>query len=173
MAEPFIGEIRMFPYSFAPLNWAYCNGQLIQISQNMSLYAIIGTRYGGNGTTNFGVPNLQGRVPMHAGTGPGLTPRPLAYYDGYPTVQLTEQNLPSHTHTVHALYSSASTSTPSASVYPAKPTVVVYSTDLSDLQPMSDVSISTTGSYQYHENRQPYLVVPFFISLMGIFPPRN
>jgi microcystin-dependent protein len=169
MADPFIAEIRMFAGNFAPSGWAFCNGQIIPISQNTALFSLLGTTFGGNGQTTFALPNLQGRVPMHPGTGPGLTPRSLGDSGGSNSVTLTESQLPAHAHppeNAHA--SSATTGTPSETVSLAVTTARIYGPAV-DLEPMN----ASAGGGQPHENRQPFLGLGFIIALQGIYPSRS
>lgn len=169
MSEPFIGEVKIFSGDFAPRFWAFCDGQLLPIQQNQALFSLLGTTYGGNGTTNFALPNLRERAPMHFGTGPGLSARQLGESGGEAAVTLQASQIPSHNHTLRGA-AAASTGTPSNSVVPgAGPKVYRSATNLT---PMS-ASLTATGGGQAHENRQPYLGLTFIIALQGIFPSRN
>lgn len=168
--EPFIGEIRLFAGNFAPRGWAFCDGQLLPIAQNQALFSIIGTTYGGDGRTTFALPDLRGRAPIHAGSGPGLTPRVLGARGGEEQVTLTESQLPQHTHSLMASTAKADTKTPTGEVlggntknYTAPPTNV--DTDIS--------SIGIAGEGQAHNNMQPYLTLNYIIALQGIYPSRN
>lgn len=180
MSEPFVGEIRQFPYSFAPHNFAYCAGQLIPIQQNTALYSILGVNYGGNGTSNFGLPNLQGRAMMHQGSGPGLTPRTIGETDGSPTVTLIQTEIPAHNHlmTVKMAGSPAVSATGSGgylSISKSSDTgsQQAYSNATTQLVPLAPTMVGLAGGGTAHENRQPYLVIPFCIALFGMFPSRN
>lgn len=175
MSEPFIAEIRIFPYDYAPRGWAYCDGQLLPIAQNTSLFSLIGTTYGGDGRTTMGLPNLQGRVPMHPGRGPGLTPRTLGEQVGSQTVAITEAQIPSHNHAVNGysglrddLFDPADhwvTGHENEKTYKENPP----SPDAS----LASSAISTTGDSQGHANVQPYQVLSFCIALEGLYPPRS
>jgi microcystin-dependent protein len=178
MPEPFLGEIRTFAGSYAPAGWAFCNGQLLSIAQNTALYSILGTMYGGNGTTQFALPNLMGRAPLHKGEGPGLTPRTVGDTVGEESATLTIDNLPMHTHQVVASTGSGSTGKPEGNVFaespapgPHRPPVSLYSA--SPTTTMNGQALSSTGGDQPHNNMQPYLGLNFIIALQGIFPSRN
>ena len=182
MADPFVGEIRMFGGNFAPLGWALCDGQLLSISSNAALFSIIGTFYGGNGTSTFQLPNLQGIVPMHQGQGPGLTPRVIGETGGEPAVTLNTNELAAHNHPMHARAVDGQTGTPGTTTALAKPTPATnpaYQTSLgSPIQQLNAASVSSAGGTQGggaapHNNMQPYLVVNFIIARRGVFPTRN
>ena len=170
MATPFIAEIRMFGFGFAPRNWAFCNGGTLGIQQNQALFSLVGTTYGGNGTTNFMLPNLQGRVPLHSGNGassPGLTPRALGATGGSETVTLTTQQLAAHNHPATGSSAAATLGPPDGNLWAQGP----YSTTPNNSMAQGDTT--NTGGGQAHENRSPYTVVNFCIALTGIFPSRN
>ncbi len=173
MSDPFVAEIRVMPYTFAPKGWARCDGQLMPISQNTALFALLGTYYGGNGVSNFALPDLRGDYAMGTGQGPGLSDRALGETVGVPEVTLQPQEMPSHSHNLMAGATPASTS-PTAALM--SPTVSgggnVYRTP-GLAAPMAPASLGTAGGGQAHENRQPCLAVPFCIALQGIFPPRG
>ena len=178
MSEPFVGEIRMFTYNFAPRNWVYCDGQLLEISQNTMLFSIVGDRYGGDGRVTMGIPNLNGRVPLHKGTGPGLSPYILGQWHGFSAIKLSNNNIPSHTHEVYAMKTSATESIPSTTLMPAKGIVTIYKQNPSDLVQMSSKSLAfaggqTNGDTDAHINMQPYTTVAFCIATEGDYPPRN
>lgn len=178
MSEAYIGEIRCFGFGFAPYQWALCNGQLMAISQNAALFSILGTSFGGNGTTTFGLPNLQGQIPMHWGSAPGLPTTVIGEVMGTPTVSLMQQQIPLHNHAATACVLGSvneQTATPNANCfladaetgdhpYLASPTVNA---------PFSPKAISTAGNSIPHDNMQPYLAMSFCISLYGIFPSRS
>jgi len=173
MTEPFIAEIRVLPYTFAPKGWARCDGQLMPISQNTALFSLIGTYYGGNGISNFALPNLQGNFAMGTGQGPGLTERVIGETVGADSVTLLPQEMPSHSHALMAGPTAAATSPSGAAMSPtASGGGNVYRVP-GTAAPMADASIAQTGGGQAHENRQPYLSMPFCIALQGIFPPRS
>jgi microcystin-dependent protein len=173
MSSPFIAEIRAVCFNFAPRGWAFCNGQLIPISQNTALFSLLGTTYGGNGTTNFGLPNLQGRTPMHWGNGAGLTPRALGETGGATNVTLLASQLPAHSHTVVTVAKAAEATADRANASGniiAQPSDSAYATGTSNAT-MSPTT--STGGGQPHNNMQPYLVLNFIIAMQGIFPARN
>ena len=172
MSDQFVGEIRIFAGNFAPTGWALCNGQLLPISQNTALFSILGTNFGGDGRTNFGLPNLQARFPLHAGAGPGLTLRQLGESDGVPSVALGTAQIPSHGHALHAATAST-TGTPGATVGLAPPASGSIYHTLTHPVLMDPSSIGPVGQGIAHENRQPFLVLSFIIALQGIFPPRG
>jgi microcystin-dependent protein len=171
MTQAFIGEIKMFGGNFAPRNYAFCNGQLLPISQNTALFSLLGTTYGGNGQTTFALPNLQGNVPMGQGPGPGLSPRTLGETDGVPSVTLLESQLPPHSHTQQAS-TAAATATAGPSGAPAATTVPLYSAGSRDA-PMAAAAVGAAGNSAPHNNMAPYLAVSFIICLFGVFPARN
>jgi microcystin-dependent protein len=177
MSEPFIAEIKMFAGNFAPRGYAFCNGQLLPIAQNTALFSLVGTTYGGDGRTTFGLPNLQDRAPMHPGNGPGLTPRRLGESGGAATHTLSANELPAHGHgaadTGMAAVSSAGTSgTPGANkALAASPggRSSIYREASSPLE----MAVASAGGGQAHENRQPYLGLNFIVALVGLYPSRN
>jgi microcystin-dependent protein len=169
MSSPFVGELRMFGGNFAPAGWAFCNGQLLPISQYETLYNLIGTTYGGDGVSTFGLPNLQGRVPVHQGTDRQGTSWIEGQISGTENVTLTVGQMPQHNHTVMANASGAS-STPTGNLYGGGQ--AMFSTNAPSVQ-MSNTVISTTPGSVAHSNLMPFLTVSFIISLFGIFPSRN
>jgi microcystin-dependent protein len=176
MSEPYIGEIRMFAGNFAPKGWAFCNGQLLSIAQNSALFSILGTTYGGNGQTTFGLPNLQGRVPMHWGTGQGLTPRTLGETSGSENVTLLNNQMPAHTHAIAANSGQGDTFSPEGAVNAAaldasQQPLNIYSTAVNTT--MAAQSVTAAGGSQPHDNMQPYQCVSFIIALEGIYPSRS
>jgi microcystin-dependent protein len=175
MSEPFIAEIRIFAGNFAPRGWAFCDGQLLPISQNTALFSLIGTTYGGDGRTTTALPNLQGRAPMHPGRGPGLTARRLGEKVGVETVTLSEAQIPSHGHTARADTTVAATSTPNNTTALARSGAgQAYQTDTtSNLVDMASQTLSTTGGSQSHANMQPFLALNFIIALVGLYPSRS
>jgi len=168
--DPYIGELRCFGFNFAPQGWALCNGQLLSISQNTALFSLLGTMYGGDGRTTFGLPDLRGRAPLSFGQGPGLANYSQGQAAGTETVTLTAATLPPHSHAV-AASSTATTKNPSGAVPAVTGAGSSYGTT-TDLQ-MSAAMIGGGGSGQPHENLQPYLVLNWCIALVGIFPPRD
>jgi len=180
MSEPFIAEIRMMPYSFAPMNWAWCAGQLLPINQYQALFSIIGMTYGGDGRNTVGLPNLMGRAPMGAGQEPGHPSYSPGVIVGQESVSLSVSQMPSHTHAVNADSAQASESSPTnalpaAAVKEARGGVIAeltaYSSSADNLA--SPTSVSMAGEGLAHENRQPYLGVNFCIALQGLYPSRN
>lgn len=179
MSEPYIGEIRIFGFNFAPRGWAFCDGQTIPISQNTALFSILGTVYGGNGTTTFQLPNLQDRAPMHWRDGPGLTPRTLGEVLGSPTVTLTNDQIPSHSHALFGAVVSPANAAQQVSAPTNQAYVSIsnpgqaYATTNSPPVAFAPQAIGNTGGNQPHENLQPILALNFCIALEGIFPSRN
>ena len=175
MSEPFIAEVRMWALNFAPRSWAFCNGQLLPIAQNTALFSLIGTTYGGDGRTTTALPNLQGRAPMHPGRGPGLTPRTLGEKGGYETHTLSEQQLPSHSHTLNAAGTAAGPENNPAGNLPVisggRGAAWLYGTG--NPANMSDKTIGSVGGGQVHNNMQPFLTLTFTIALQGVYPSRN
>lgn len=169
MGSPFVGEIRMFAGSFAPANWAFCNGQVIPISQNETLFALIGTTYGGDGVSTFALPNLQSRVPVHMGTDRQGTVWTEGQPSGTENVTLTVAQMPQHNHTVAANASGGNT-VPTGNVYGGGQSM--FSTNTPSVA-MSNAVISNSGGSVPHANLMPFLAVSFIISLFGIFPSRN
>lgn len=171
MSEPFLGEIRIFGGNFAPTGWMLCNGGLLPIAQYTALFSIFGTTYGGDGKTNFGLPNLQDAAPMNAGAGPGLTPRDLGETAGSTTVTLLQTSMPSHNHTGVASQTDGVQNTPlvlaEAPIYGADP-----ATGSSQIVAMAAASVGPTGGNQPHNNMQPYLGMTFIVAYEGIFPSR-
>jgi len=168
--DPYLGEIRCFGFNYAPRGWLLCNGQLLSISSNTALFSLLGTMYGGNGTTTFALPDLRGRVPLAFGQGPGLSNRTQGQAGGAEAVTLTAATLPPHGHTV-AASSTATTKNPSGSLPSVTPAGASYGTT-ADLA-MSASMIGGGGSGQPHDNMQPYVVLNWCIAATGIFPPRD
>lgn len=171
MSDPFVGEIRMFAGNFAPRGWALCDGQLLAVSQNDALFSLLGTIYGGDGRTTFGLPELRGRIPIHAGSGPGLSQRRLGAKSGTEKETLTVNQLPAHTHQFQSSHGSATTRDPIGNA-PAGATADVYVDNFSEF-PLSNSEISSIGGSQPHANLMPFLCVHFIIALFGIYPSRN
>ena len=165
MAQPYVGEIRMFAGNFAPAGWMFCEGQLLPISENETLFQLIGTTYGGDGQENFGLPDLRGRIPIHQGN--GFT---LAETGGAEEITLTTTQTAAHTHPMQANNSQGSTPNPGNTVVLAgSPNVDIYIQDIAN-QPLAPTSTTPVGGSQPHTNFQPYLCIDFIISLFGIFP---
>ena len=166
MSDPYIGEIKVISFNFPPKGWAFCNGQLLAINQNQALFSILGTMYGGNGQTNFALPNLQGRIPVHQGAG-----YTVGQAAGEAAHTLTINETPAHTHP-GAAQSTASTPgiSPAGAIWATAPTPAFSPAPNTQLNP---AAVSTAGGSQPHENQSPYLVLNFVIALVGIFPSRN
>jgi len=171
MSEPFIGEIRMFAGNFAPRGWAFCDGQLLSISQNEALFSLLGTIYGGDGRTTFGLPELRGRIPIHMGSGPGLPPRSLGSKSGAETVTVTVSQLPAHTHPLQASQNTATERHPEGKVFAQTPGVETYS-HTGPVASMGASAVGNTGGSQWHTNLMPFLCINFIIALVGIYPSR-
>ena len=172
MADPFMAEIRIFPFNFAPRCWAWCNGQLLPLSQNTALFSLLGTTYGGNGQSNFALPNLQGRSPMHPGQGPGLSLHDLGETGGSETVTLLESEIPSHNHSVLAGSLNSQAISPAANVTGRGNPTPIYTNTLT-AKSMNAGAISPTGGSQPHNNMMPYLTFYFNIAMQGVYPPRT
>lgn len=172
MSEPFVGEMRMFAGNFAPRGWAFCDGQLLAVSQNDALFSLLGTIYGGDGRTTFGLPDLRGRIPIHAGSGPGLSPRRLGAKGGAENVTLTVNQLPSHTHTMQAQTVNANTPNAQGNLLSQTPTVDLYITD-PPVQSMASSAVTNVGGSRSHTNLMPFLCINFIIALFGIYPSRQ
>ncbi|MBY6204408.1 tail fiber protein [Halomonas denitrificans] len=172
MSEPFIAEIRIFAGNFAPRSWAFCDGQLLPIAQNTALFSLIGTIYGGDGRTTTALPNLQGRAPMHPGTGPGLTPRSIGQNGGVEQVTITEQQMPNHRHTLTGSNTFAGDDDP-AGQYPSRPRGFGIYTAPGAPVAMAATAATGTGGGQPHNNMQPYLAMSFIIALQGLYPSRS
>lgn len=171
--NPYLGEIRIFAFNFAPKGWAMCNGQLLSIQSNTALFSIIGTYYGGNGTTTFALPNLQGRAPIHQGQGQGLSPYNVGQNGGTETVTLNTQQMPHHNHTANTVSGPQATAPRPSNAYPGNATSgSVYSTANPD-STFNNNFVGFQGNNQPHNNIQPYLTMTFCIAVQGIFPPRN
>ncbi len=176
MADPFVAEIRIFPFNFAPRGWAFCNGQLLPISQNTALFSLLGTTYGGNGQSNFALPDLQGSAAMHQGQGPGLSLRDLGEQSGSQTVTLIISEMPAHTHTVSGKVAGG-TASPTDLVWgtsnAAKVAANFYAPAAAAPVNMNPGALSITGGSQPHNNMMPYLTLNFNIALQGVYPPRT
>lgn len=172
MADQFVAEIRIFPFAFAPTGWALCNGQLMPISQNTALFSLLGTTYGGDGKSTFGLPDLQGSVPMHPGQGPGLSLHDLGETGGTESVTLLESEIPSHSHTVNASIGPASLQAPGPTRVLGRANNPVYLDNPATMVAMSPQALVPAGGGQPHNNLQPYLTVSFCIALQGIYPQR-
>lgn len=172
MSEPFVGEIRMFAGNFAPRGWAFCDGQLLAVSQNDALFSLFGTIYGGDGRTTFGLPDLRGRIPIHAGSGPGLSPRRLGAKGGAENVTLTVNQLPSHGHNFRAVTGPADRTSPDAATVAESVTNDIYNVEIPD-SPLSSSAVSKVGGSRSHTNLMPFLCIHFIVALFGIYPSRH
>jgi len=168
MAEPFLSEIRLMSFVFAPKGWALCNGQLLPINQNQALFSLLGTTFGGDGRVNFALPDLRGRTPIHVGSGHALGER-----GGEQAHTLSISELPQHTHFVNASSNSATDGTPSNSLVLAQSTAANLYGSATALQAMAPAAVSNVGGSQAHLNMQPFLTLSFCIALQGIFPSPN
>lgn len=166
MSEPFIAEVKLFPYSFAPRGWAFCDGQLMMISQNQALFSLLGTTYGGDGRTTFALPDLRGRTPVHPNPGNGIT---LGQVAGAEAHTLTANEMPLHNHLAMADSNMATQKTPVGNVWAAQ-SANSYGAAVAGA--MNPTALTPAGESQPHDNMQPYLVLHFCIALQGIFPPR-
>jgi microcystin-dependent protein len=174
MADPFVAEIRIFPFNFSPQGWAVCNGQILPISQNTALFSLLGTTYGGDGKSTFALPDMQGNAPMHPGQGPGLSNHLLGETGGSETVTLLESEIPSHAHSLRAATTTATKSTPAGNSFSRVSGATPYIAPPGNpLVPMSASALAPAGGDQPHNNMQPYLTLRFNIALQGIFPPRT
>jgi microcystin-dependent protein len=172
MADPFVAEIRIFPFNFAPRGWAWCDGQLMPLSQNTALFSLLGTTYGGNGKSNFALPDIQGRTVMHPGQGPGLSLHDLGETGGSETVSLLESEIPSHSHTMNASQADGLERTPAGQLLSTGVGISQYQTPQS-MTNLSPNAVAPAGGDQPHNNLQPYLTFYFNIALQGVFPPRG
>ena len=172
--DPFVAEIRIFPFNFAPKGWAFCDGQILPLSQNTALFSLLGTTYGGDGKSNFALPNMQGNAPMHPGQGPGLSLHDLGETGGSDTVTLLESEIPSHSHTLMCLPAVADSQSPAggtiARVTGAQPYLAPAG---APLVAMNSNAVTPAGGDQPHNNLQPYLTLNFCIALQGVYPPRT
>jgi microcystin-dependent protein len=172
MSEPFVGEIRMFAGNFAPRGWALCDGQLLAVSQNEALFSLLGTIYGGDGRTTFGLPDLRGRVPIHEGSGPGLPTYRLGQKSGSEIETLSVNHMGAHAHGLKASGNPAGDTAVQGNVPAATTGAAIYSTATSDAA-LDAAMITPTGGGQSHTNVMPFLCVNFIIALVGIFPSRS
>jgi microcystin-dependent protein len=175
--DAYLGEIRMFCGTYAPANWAFCQGQLLPVSSNTALFSLLGTAYGGNGTTNFALPDLRGKVPISQGTGPDLSERVVGDTGGVPAVTLTQKEMPAHNHRAQGLTKTGTSKSPVDGVWTQHATDVRPPVPTKLFAPNGDVqmaadALAAAGGGQPHNNMQPYLGVNFIICTRGIFPPR-
>ena len=172
MSDPFVAEIRIFPFNFPPTGWAFCDGQLMPISQNTALFSLLGTTYGGDGKSTFALPDLQGRAAMHPGQGPGLSLRDLGEEGGSETVTLLQTEIPVHSHALVASLSDGLFTQPSAQLFSQGVGVNIWGTTVPTTT-LADNALSPAGGDLPHNNMQPYLTLNYCIALQGIFPPRQ
>lgn len=178
MSTPYLGEVYLFAGNFAPRNYAYCSGQILPISQYTALFSLLGTYYGGNGTTNFALPDLRGRLPINQGQGPGLSGYTIGEDLGSEAVTILSTTMPSHNHSLHLTNKAASTPTPGSNLpgVLAAPFTGVYVADANKTGSpvtMNPISVSLVGGSQPHENRMPALAISLVIALVGVYPSRN
>lgn len=175
MADPFVAEIRIFPFNFPPKGWAFCDGQLLPLSQNTALFSLLGTTYGGDGKSNFALPNLQGNAPMHPGQGPGLSLHDLGETGGADTVTLLQSELPSHSHTMRANSGDGISPSPANNVAsgPGADRDLFWYKVGAPNATMNPLASGSAGGGQPHNNLMPYLTFNFCIALQGVFPPRT
>jgi len=172
MSEPFIAEVRIFAGNFAPRGWAFCNGELLPIAQNTALFSLLGTTFGGDGRTTVGLPDLQGRAPMHPGNGPGLTARKLGQKVGAETVTLTEAQMAAHPHPEQGTPAPAQATTAAGNLLARSPDEDAYGSP-GTVVAMNPDSTTNTGGGGAHGNVQPFLALNFIIALVGLYPPRS
>jgi microcystin-dependent protein len=174
MSEPFVGEIRMFAGNFAPRGWSFCDGQLLAVSQNDALFSLLGTIYGGDGRTTFGLPDLRGRIPIHQGQGPGLSPRKLGSKAGSEKETLTTSQMPSHSHTPQGSNNQATSTTLSGNVLAkVEADAAMYVPTKATPQNLINGIVANTGGSRSHTNLMPTLCIHYIIALVGIYPSRQ
>jgi microcystin-dependent protein len=171
MADPFVAEIRIFGFGFAPQGWAFCDGQILPISQNTALFSLLGTTYGGDGKSTFALPNLQGSVPLHAGDSPGGSSYDLGQQGGAETVTLLQSEVPPHTHVMNASAAEAGATSPEGQLFAAGQGIAQYAAPGTG-STLSPQTVAPAGGDQPHNNMQPSLTLSFCIALQGVFPPR-
>jgi microcystin-dependent protein len=173
MADPFVAEIRIFGFNFAPRGWAFCNGQIMPISQNTALFSLLGTTYGGDGKSTFALPNMQGNAPMQPGQGPGLSLHDLGETSGSETVSLLESEIPAHVHTLRASSDDGDLAAPNQTRSLARSAGGFAYAPAQNLTQMAWEALALAGNDMPHNNMQPYLTLNFCIALQGVFPPRG
>ena len=170
--DPFVAEIRIYPFNFAPKGWAFCDGQLLPISQNTALFSLLGTTYGGDGKSNFALPDMQGNAPMHPGQGPGLSLHDLGETGGSDTVTLLQSEIPLHSHGLIASATDGNNTKPAGQLFAQGVGVSIWGTVAPNTQ-FNTSTLAPAGGGQPHNNRQPYLTLSFCIAMQGVFPPRT
>jgi len=170
--DPFVAEIRIFGFNFAPKGWAFCDGQLLPLSQNTALFSLLGTTYGGDGKSTFALPDMQGNAPMHPGQGPGLSLHDLGETGGSETVSLLESEIPAHAHSTNISGTQAIQNTPLNQLPAIGVGVNLYATASNPLIPMANNALAPAGGDQPHNNMMPYLTLNYCIALQGVFPQR-
>jgi microcystin-dependent protein len=173
MADPFVAEIRIFGFNFAPTGWATCDGQLLPLSQNTALFSLLGTTYGGDGKSNFALPDLAGRAPMHQGQGQGLSLRDLGESGGEGTVTLIQSEMPFHNHSLNASFDAGTEVSPSGQFPAVGQAIAFYDTNAQPTANMAPAAIAPDGGSLPHNNYMPTLTLLFCIALQGVFPPRG
>jgi len=178
--QPFLGQIQTVGFNFAPVGWALCNGQLLSIAQNSALFALLGTTYGGDGQTNFALPNLQSRVPVHQGQGAGLSPYVIGSTGGVENVTMLANQMPSHNHLINVNNTPGTAPDPTNNIQakagtgdPRSPTLISQFTNAASTGTMAQNAVALAGGSQPHANIQPYLTINFIIALQGVFPSRS
>lgn len=171
--DPFVAEIRIFPFNFPPVGWAFCDGQILPLSQNTALFSLLGTTYGGDGKSNFALPDMQGNAPMHPGQGPGLSLHDLGEAGGSDTVSLLESEIPFHSHGLVVSQADASDQSPVNEQFATGIAIGTYAPPGSAITQLSASGIAPAGGDQPHNNLQPYLTLNFCIALQGVYPPRT
>ncbi|MGR9107355.1 MAG: phage tail protein [Gammaproteobacteria bacterium] len=172
MSEPFLAEVRMVGFDFAPRGWAFCDGQILPINQNQSLYSLLGTTYGGDGRTSFALPDLRGRTPIHFGSNGAGQTHDLGQKSGEETHTLTVNEIPQHSHSLNASSSDGDTLNTTGSVL-ARQVGGIYEQNATNLTALQNGTLANSGGGQAHDNMQPYITLNFCIALMGLFPSRN
>jgi microcystin-dependent protein len=172
MADPFVAEIRIFPFNFAPKGWAFCNGQILPISQNTALFSLLGTTYGGDGKSNFALPNMEGNAPMHPGQGPGLSLHDLGETGGTQFVTLLQSEMAAHSHTWTASKGDGNDTNATSELFAKGIGIGMYA-PAGSLTQLALNAIAPAGGDQPHNNMQPFLTLSFCIALQGVFPPRT
>lgn len=173
MGTPYVGEIRICPYNFAPSGWMSCDGQLLSIAEYEVLFQLIGTTYGGDGQTTYALPDLRGRIPLHQGTGPGGNTYVIGQNGGTETVTITPAQMPAHSHAAVAVGAAGNVDSPAATAWAGSALGAYATAPSANLQPLAPNALAPAGGSQPHDNRMPYLGVHYIISLFGVFPSQT